>query len=305
MKILDYFIHPTKILVKLDNLNIIRLPDELYLKILYKLRMGKKLNLKEPVTFNEKLQWLKLYNKDPLYTKMVDKYEAKKYVASLIGNDYIIPTYGVFNKWEEIDFDKLPNEFVIKCTHDSGGFIICKDKDKLNFKEAQKTINSNLKKNYFYLGREWPYKNVVPRIIIEKYMKNNNEDSLKDYKFFCFNGKVEFMYISNDINEHYNISTYTDYFDRNFKKLDMRFKSPNSPEGTIIKKPINFDKMIEFSELLSKNIPHVRIDWYEINNKLYFGEITFFHSSGFFEVYPKDLMYKYGNMININKIKKK
>lgn len=297
---IKYFLkNPINILLKLDNMRIIRIPDKKYLEIVYKNKFHKKLNLDNPQTFNEKLQWLKLYDRNPEYTKMVDKYEAKKYVASLIGEEYIIPTIGVYDKFDDIDFNKLPNQFVIKCTHDSGGLVICKDKSKLDIKKVRKMINKSLKRKYFYLWREWPYKNVKPRIIIEKYMINEDKLELKDYKFFCFEGLPKFMYISNDLNDHLNQETYTDFFDMQFNKIKMKFKSPNSPDGINIEKPKNFDKMIEYSKLLAKGILHVRIDWYEINGRLYFGEITFYHNGGYFEVHPQELNKKIGDMINL------
>ena len=160
--------------------------DEAYLKFMYKLKMKRKLNLSDPQTFNEKLQWLKIYDRKPEYTTMVDKYEAKKYVADIIGEEYIIPTLGVWDRFEDIDFDELPDQFVLKCTHDSGGLVICRDKSKLDLKAAKKKINKSLKRNYYWIGREWPYKNVRPRIIAEKFMTDPTSDDLQDYKFFFF-----------------------------------------------------------------------------------------------------------------------
>lgn len=273
-------------------------PDKLYLKIVYRLRMGQKLNLKNPKTFNEKIQWLKLNDRKPIYAKMVDKYEVKKYVADIIGEEYIVPTYGVWDKFEDINFDELPDQFVLKCTHDSGGFVICQDKSKLDIEEARKKINNSLKHNYYYLWREWPYKNVKPRIIAEKYMENETGQPLKDYKFFCFNGLGKFMYISTDLNDHLEKQVFTDFFDMDFNRIKMKFKAPNSPEGVIIEKPKNFDKMKEFSEKLAANIPHVRIDWYEVKGKLYFGEITFFHNSGFFEIKPEKISDELSDLIS-------
>lgn len=172
-KVLEYVKHPTKIFIFLQNrCNFKVLPDKMYLKICYKLATGKKLDLKNPQTFNEKLQWLKLYDRKPEYTRMVDKYEAKKYVAEKIGEEYIIPTLGVWDHFDEIDFDSLPDQFVLKCTHDSGGLVIVRDKAKLDKVAAKQKIEKSLKRNYYYSGREWPYKDVKPRIIAEKYMED-------------------------------------------------------------------------------------------------------------------------------------
>lgn len=171
--------NPKTIIYILNNKKIITLPDKAFIKLKYKDKFGKKINLNNPQTFNEKLQWLKLYDRNPEYTKMVDKYEVKKYVASIIGEEYIIPTLGVWNKFEDIDFNKLPDQFVLKCTHDSGGLVICKDKSKLDINEAKKKIEKSLKINYYYLSREWPYKNVKPQIIAEKYMVDESRNRVK------------------------------------------------------------------------------------------------------------------------------
>ena len=167
------------------------IPDKLFLKLRYFKSCHKFPNLKEPKTYNEKIQWLKLHDKNPLYTTLVDKYEVKKYIADKIGEEYIIPTLEVWDSFDDIDFDSLPNQFVLKCTHDSGGLVICNDKNKLDIAQARKTITSSLKNNYYWSGREWPYKDVKPRIIAEKYMEDSQTEELRDYKFFCFNGRVQ------------------------------------------------------------------------------------------------------------------
>ena len=208
---------------------------------------------------------------------MVDKYEAKEYVKNIIGEDYIIPNIGIYDNFKDIDFDKLPNKFVIKCTHDSGGLIICKDKSKLNVSEAKKKINKHLTKNYYKTHREWPYKNVKPRIIIEKYMEDNNNESMRDYKFFCFNCEPKLMYISEGLENHKTAGM--SFFDMNFNQIDCKRKDYRLLDY-VPEKPKTFDKMIDFSKKLSKDIPHLRVDFYEINGKLYFGELTFFTCSG-------------------------
>lgn len=265
--------------------------DEIYLKILYRYKMKKKLNIKDPKTYNEKLQWLKLYDRNPEYTKMVDKYEVKNYVSKLIGEEYIIPTIGVWDRFEDIDFDSLPEQFVLKCTHDSGGLIICKDKSKLDINEVKKKINHCLKRNYYLNTREWPYKNVKPRIIAEKYMIDESGEGLKDYKFFCFDGEVKSLFIASDR----GIDTRFDFYDMSFNHLNFRNGYPNSDKKIIC--PKGFEQMKELSRTLSKGLPQARIDFYDINGKVYFGEITFFHWSGLMPFEPEEWDYTFGEWI--------
>ena len=269
--------------------------DETYLKLKYKACLGKVLHLDNPQTFNEKLQWLKLYDRKPEYTTMVDKYAVKKYVADIIGEEYIIPTLGVWNHFDEIDFDKLPNQFVLKCTHDSGGIVICRDKNKLDLKSAKKKIEKCLKRNYYWSSREWPYKNVKPRIIAEQYIEDNKEGFLTDYKFFCFNGKMKCMYVS--VNSH-TAKQKIQFFDRNYNLLPIR-RDDYLVFDEIPQKPNHLDDMIKISEQLSRNIPHTRIDFYYIQNRIYFGEITFFTGSGFIPFSEKKWDYKLGSWLKL------
>lgn len=282
------------------------LPDKLALKIQYKNRFLRPLNLKNPQTFNEKLQWLKLYNRKPEYSKMVDKYEAKKYVASIIGEEYIIPTYGVYNSFEEIDFDALPNQFVLKCTHGSGDVVICKDKATLDIAAAKKKLTKSLKTNYYKIGREWPYKNVKPRIIVEKYMEdiplstsseNSNllEVGLTDYKTYCFNGKPKMMLIASG--RFSSQQTRFDYFDEDFNWLDLEWGNPRSEEQP--KRPQLFEEILKLASLLSKNIPHVRVDFYVNGSQIYFGELTFFDGGGFTPFTPEEWDYTIGSWIEL------
>lgn len=272
-----------------------KMSDEKYIKKEFKLRMGYNLDLQNPQTFNEKLQWLKLNDRNPTYTKMVDKYEVKKYVASIIGEKYIIPTLGVYNDFDDIDFNKLPNQFVIKCTHDSGGLVICKDKSKLKITKVKRKINEFLERKYFYIHREWPYKNVKPRIIIEKYMCTKKQKELIDYKFFCFNGNPKIILVCSERFSSNNMCET--WFDDKWNFLDI-IESSHRVDKTI-KKPINLSKMMEFSKKLSKDIPFVRVDFYEINGKTYFGELTFFPASGFERFEPKEWDYKLGEMLKL------
>ena len=286
---------PSLILLKLDRLGFIRLSDELFLKLRFKSELGYKLNLDNPKTFNEKLQWLKLHDRNPNYGKMVDKYEVRKYISETLGEDLSIPLLGVYDKFEDIDFNKLPNQFVIKCTHDSGGLVICKNKDKLDYKKAKKKIEKSLKRNYFYPGREWPYKNLKPRIIIEKYMVDNKVKDLIDYKIMCFNGEPLYTFVYSE--RFSDDGVKATFFDKDWNILDFKRKFGDTKVN--IKKPINYDKMLEYSKKIAQNIPFVRIDWYEVNGKLYFGEITFFPSSGFGAFNPQEWDLKLGNQIKL------
>ncbi len=278
-----------------------KLNDEKYTKLKYRAYMKKKLNLENPVTYNEKIQWLKLYDHNPLYTTLVDKYEVKNYVANLIGEEYIIPTLGVWDSFDDIDFNSLPEQFVLKCTHDSGGLTICTDKEKLDRELSKQKMEKYLKRNYYLQSREWPYKNVKPRIIAEKYMEDETSNELRDYKFFCFDGKAKMMFIATE-RQNKDTETRFDFFDTDFNHIDMKNGHPNADKP--ITKPVNFEKMIELAEILSKGIPHVRVDFYEVNGKVYFGEMTFHHWSGFVPFEPEEWDATIGSWIKLPKEKK-
>ncbi|MDD4689306.1 MAG: ATP-grasp fold amidoligase family protein [Eubacteriales bacterium] len=271
--------------------------DDLYLKISYRIRTGKKLNLSDPKTYNEKLQWIKINDRCSDYTTMVDKYDVKQCVSDIIGEEYIIPTLGVWDKFEDIDFDKLPNQFVIKCTHNSGGVVICRDKSKFDVNKARKTINKCLKNNFYWAQREWPYKNVIPRIIAEKYMEVTGSEDLPDYKFFAFDGEVKALFIATD---RYTPGEETkfDFFDENFKHLDFTNGHPNAK--VMPQKPGKFEEMKELASKLSKGIPQLRVDFYEVDGKVYFGEITFFHWSGMTPFVPEKWDYTFGEWISLD-----
>lgn len=289
--------NPRKILIKLASKGILNYDDKKYLEFVYEERMHKKLNLENPTTYTEKLQWLKLYNRKDEYTKLVDKYEVRAYVKEKIGEEYLVPLIGIYNSIDEIDFDKLPNQFVIKTTHDSGTAILCKDKNKFDKNIAKKAIKKSLKRKYYYLYREWPYKNVKPRIIIEKYMENKDCKELNDYKFYCFNGEPKIMFIVKDRKTNEKIN----FYDMDFKKLDVKQICDNFEDNNI--KPRKFKEMKELSRKLSKGIPHVRVDFYEINEKIYFGELTFFDSAGLEPYEPDDFDKELGKYIDIRNIK--
>ncbi len=264
------------------------IPDRYFLEWVFPIYTGYKLNLNNPKTYNEKLQWLKLYDRNPEYTTMVDKYEAKKHVASIIGKEYIIPTLAVYDRAEDIDFTELPNQFVLKCTHDSGGVIICKDKSNFDKEAALNKLKQGLKQNFYWKNREWPYKNVKPRIIAEKYM-TDGDDSLKDYKFFCFNGKAKAMFVSK--------GRFYNYFDMEFNKLPFEWGVPNFKDT--IEKPERWLEMISLAEKLSKSIPQLRVDFYYVEGKILFGELTFFTGSGFDKFNPSEWDAIMGDWIDV------
>lgn len=270
-----------------------RLSDEELLKRRFYVCMKKELDLENPQTFNEKLQWLKLYDRKPEYTRMVDKLAVKQYIADVIGEEYVIPTLGVWDRFEDIDFDSLPDQFVLKCTHDSGGIVICRDKAKLDISKAKKRITASLKCDFYMRGREWPYKNVPKRIIAEKYLQDTAEDALTDYKFFCFNGVAKIMYISKD----HGKDPRTNFFDMDFNPLPIRAKDP--PSDIIPAKPENFELMERLATCLAKDIPFVRVDFYNIDGNVYLGELTFFHMAGFAKISPEEWDYKLGSWLNL------
>ena len=257
--------------------------------------MGSELNIKKPQTYNEKLQWLKLYDRKPIYSTMVDKYEVKKYVASIIGEDHIIPTLGVWDHFDDINFNLLPNQFVLKCTHDSGTTIICKDKKKFDKRATREKIEKRLKRNYYWCGREWPYKNVKPRIIAEPYMENKTTHDMRDYKFFAFNGVVKALFIATERNSPGE--TKFDFFDADFNHLPFTNGHPNAEK--VPSKPLKFEEMKTIASMLSKGIPQLRVDLYEVNGIVYFGEMTFFHWNGMVPFNPPEWDTVFGNWIKL------
>lgn len=282
-----------------------KMPDKEYLEKKFRAKMGYPLDLDNPKTFNEKLQWLKLYNRKAEYTVMVDKYLAREYVAGKIGEEYLIPLIGHWDRAEDIDFGKLPDKFVLKCNHNSGlGMYICKDKSKLSEKEIGailENLTKGLKQDYYLTGREWPYKNVPRKIIAEKYMTDSPESSdFTDYKFFCFDGNVDCVMVCL---ERSSGETKFYFFDRDWRLKRLNVRGKNAPEGFTVPKPECMDKMFEMAEILSKGLPFARIDLYQSDDHPYFGEITFFPDSGFdANLLPETDEY-FGNLIDLEKIK--
>lgn len=297
-KIKQTICQPNLILLFLLNKTARIFPDKLFLELKYRLVMGQKLDLKNPKTFNEKLQWLKLYNRKPEYTMMVDKYAVKEYVANKIGKEYIIPTLGIWKRIEDIDWDSLPNQFVLKTTHGGGGggVVICKDKNTFDRNEAKLKLRKSLESDIYLNFREWPYKDVQKRIIAEQYMCDESGIELKDYKFFCFNGNVRCFKV--DFNRFINHKA--NYYDREAKLLSFGEACCPPDYGKVFDKPKNFELMLSLAEHLSENIPFVRIDFYNSNGQIYFGEITFFPAAGMGKFEPMEWDYKLGEYIKIS-----
>lgn len=254
--------------------------DRKYIKVKYWLRLGSLCDLDNPKTFQEKLQWIKLNDRKPIYHQMVDKYDAKKLIAERVGDEYVIPTIGLWDKFDDIDFEQLPNQFIIKNTHDSGTYFICQDKNKLDILQVRKRLLIDERKHdYYYYSREWPYKGLKHRIIAEPLLKDDKSPYLRDFKFYCFNGEPRLFYITSD--KGCGLPTKQDFFDINGNHLEIQDKEyPNN----LIRCPLlpsNLNIMVELCRILAKDTYHLRIDFYEINDKVYVGEFTFFESGGF------------------------
>lgn len=271
------------------------MPDKWYLSLMFRSKMGYWMNWKEPKTFNEKLQWLKLHDRNPLYTNLVDKYEVRKYIAEKIGNEHLIPLLGVWDSPDEIDFINLPNQFVLKCTHDSASVIICKDKTLFNIEDAKKKLRLHMSINYYYPSREWPYKNIKPRIIVEKYMTNYDNSDLNDYKFQIFNGKFQNCFVCS--NRFSPSGLHVTFFDSTWNILDFTKYYPK--ETSPLKKPVFFNEMVKTSELLAKDFPFTRVDFYETNSNFYIGELTFYPGAGFEKFTPTEWDLKFGSLLKI------
>jgi len=272
------------------------LSDEDFIRLIYLRKFGREINLDNPKTYNEKLQWLKLYYHNPLYTKLVDKYAVKEYIADIIGEKYVIPTLGVWKHFDEIDFEKLPDCFVLKCNHGSGDAVIVKDKTSFDKALARKKIEASLRNNYYILSREWPYKNISPRIIAEPYLEDSKTKELRDYKFFCFNGDVKAMFVATD-RQKQGEEVKFDYFDAEYNHLPLLQEHENASVAP--EKPLNFEEMKQIASKLSKGFPEARIDLYDVNGKVYFGEITFFHFGGFMPFVPEKWDYTFGSWIEL------
>lgn len=278
--------------IKFPNL----LPDKLYIQLKFRLIMSRRLNLKHPVYFNDKLQWLKLYYKDPRYSNLVDKYEVRKYIAQALGKTFLIPLLGVWDHFEDIDFDSLPNQFILKCTHESGQYWVCRDKKTFDFVKTRKGINASLERNYYYSSREWPYKSIKPRIICEELIRTPDDMLPFDYKFFCFNGIPDCVMVC--------IDRETDekafgFYDRNWKFIDYYTFSHTSGREKKIPRPQKLSEMFDIAAILSKGFPFVRVDLYNQGDKIYFGELTFFPQGAFDTDFSKEAELELGDKIDL------
>lgn len=272
--------------------------DKLAVRWIYQGQMGKKLDLKSPQTFNEKMQWLKIYDRNPLYTELVDKHAVRKYITEWIGEEYLIPEFGVWDCFDQIDFDALPQQFVLKCTHDSGSAIVCRDKSKLDIAQTKERIEKRMKRSHYWAGLEWPYKDVPHRINAEMYMDEGRGVGLTDYKFFCFNGEPKFIYISSGLEDHNN--AYISFFDLDGNRMPFRRSDYRDFPGNVAM-PKHFEKMKEIAGLLAKKIGNcfVRVDLYEIHDQIYFSEFTFTPCGGYMPFEPEEYDLKMGEMLNL------
>ncbi len=273
--------------------NTSKVSSEKFLRRMYRIKMGREPDLENPVTYTEKLQWLKLYDHNPAYTTMVDKFAVKQYVADKIGEEYVIPVLGVWESTKDIDFDSLPEQFVLKTTHDSGGIVICKDKSEFDVAVAKEKLNRFLKRNYYAQNREWPYLNVPHRIIAEPYLEDSGCGELRDYKFFTFRGEPKVLYIAQGRGG--DAPTVADFFDMEFRHLPFTIDHDMAPETP--EKPANFELMKTLAAKLGAGTPQLRVDFYEVNGKVYFGEMTFFHCSGMAAFHPDSWDRTFGDWV--------
>lgn len=302
MRSIGYFItHPRSVLesIKFKIADLCGF-DKTFLKIAFKRIMGYELDLKNPKTFQEKIQWLKLYDRKPEYTKMVDKHAVKEYVADKIGSKYIIPTLGVWDKFDDIDFSILPEKFVLKTTHDSGGVVICKNKETFDKESAKIKLTDSLNTDFYKRFKEWPYKNVPRRIIAEEFIECDSKMDLTDYKIYCFNGQPKYIQVIQDRSSVETIDFFdTEWNHQEFYGLTLNVKNAINP----IPKPNKLDEMIECARCLAKGLSFVRLDMYYVNDEIKFGEITFYPSTGWGMFTPNEWSLKLGNMIKLPKIK--
>lgn len=264
------------------------LGDKAYIKLYFKEKVGYPINLDKPETFNEKLNWLKLYDRSPIYSMMADKYEVKRIVRERAGEEFVVPCYGVWSSFDSIDFESLPDTFVLKATGDSSGAILCKDKKTFDYAAAKQRLDSCLKRNYYYRTREWPYKGIQARIIADQLLDDHTGNELRDYKFWCFNGVPRLMYCTVKTKDKSQV--YENFYDMDFNVADIDHGFPrHQPE---FHKPTGFETMKELATKLSKDIPFVRIDMFEVDGHVYFGEFTFFDWAGLqpFKSYDTDKM---------------
>ncbi|MFS4467377.1 ATP-grasp fold amidoligase family protein [Maribacter sp. 2210JD10-5] len=276
------------------------LPAPFYMKVFYEYYSGKKLDLNNPVEFNEKLQWLKVYYRVPILSQLVDKYDVRDYVSKKVGAQYLNELIGVYHKVNEVNFDTLPNKFVLKATHGYHFNLLVKDKKKLNRKRARFLMYKWMSKNQYWRGGlEWAYKNAKPKIIIEHFLEEIGKDDINDYKFFCFNGVPKFLHVDTDRGSNHSRA----YYDLNWNKLPIKHDSISFIDGKT-EKPSNFDEMVEIATKLANKFPFVRVDLYNLNGKIVFGEMTFYPADGRLEFKPAQYNKIIGDYITLPKIPK-
>ena len=290
---------PAAVFFAFSSLHLLNwMPDRLYLSAMWRARFGKKLNWKHPRSFNEKLQWLKANDHNPAYPGLVDKFAVRRFVADAIGEEYLIPLAGgPWNSFDEIDFDQLPDRFVLKCTHDSGGVVVCRDKAALDRKAARQKIEASLHRNYYWGGREWPYQNIRPRIIAEQYMENGSDGELKDYKFMMFGGEHRCAFVCS--NRFAGSELNVTFFDPDWNRLPFERHYHSDPGE--LSRPAQYEEMVRVAERLSAGLPFARIDFYEINGRVYFGEITLYPGSGLEEFHPVEWDDVLGSWIDLKR----
>lgn len=300
----DYLACNLKIInIKLAMRSVNKISDKEFIQKQYKQKTGEELNLETPKTYNEKIQWMKLNYKNPTLKKCVDKYEVRDYIREKLGNygnEILIPLIGVYENIDDVDFEKLPNEFIMKLTNGSSFNHICKNKNKSEINRIKKKFKKWIKLDYYAYGREWAYKDVKNRIICEKLLKPLSGNIPEDYRFFCFNGKVEFITIDIDsvVDGIKNSYYYRNLYSRDWNKINATIQYPNKPDYDV-EKPKKLDQMINIAEKLSEDFPAVRVDLYYFDEKIYFGELTFYHSSGYQNIEPKSFSEMIGEYINI------
>lgn len=283
-RIINVIKRPSRLILHLNEYRIFRLmPDEAYLKLIYRCEMGRKLNLTSPNTYNEKLQWLKLKDRRPEYKTYADKYAVREYLRQTVGEDYLIPLIAVYDRVDEIEWDALPAQFVLKCTHASGTNIICTDKNRLDIETAKRQLNRWMQRDYYWHGREWQYKNMRPRIICEKYLADESDFELKDYKFHCFNGEPKIATVV--LNRFQEGGPNGNFYDMAWNLLPFYQHYP--PSTSNVPKPKNFEKMKEIACKISEGLLYIRIDYYEAAGQLYMGELTLHPASGWLGFIPE------------------
>jgi hypothetical protein len=294
-KIGEVIREPRRLVMYLLGSRVFRgLPDPLFLSMKYRLVVGKALSLHEPTSFNEKLQWLKIHDRRPEYTNMVDKYEARKYIVDRVGSQYLVPLLGVYDTFEEIDFAGLPNQYVLKPTHTSGDVFVCRDSSQVDYAALRREVGIWMRREYYWLHREWPYKDIRPRLICEQLLEDGDSE-LKDYKLMCFNGKVKCLFVCSGRNSSRGL--HVDFFDMEWEPMPFERHYPRS--GLAIPRPATFDDMVRIAETLSKGIHFLRVDFYEVNRRAYVGELTFYPGAGFERFTPEYYDYLLGSWLEL------